>query len=159
MSNNANDSSKRGTYSRQSVIINSFYQMPRFLTTGVFEGSNLSNNARVLYSLLLDRHKVSVKNGWFDENEEVYIYFKKEEMEKQLGISKVTVLKVMRELKSLLLVKEKKQGLNMPNKIYLLFPVIGENENVDLYLEPKNNYNSDVVHDESGGVKFTPSDT
>jgi len=66
-------------YTRQSVITNSLYQMLRFLTTGVFEGNRLSNNARILYILLLDRHKVSVKNGWFDENDEVYIFFKKEE--------------------------------------------------------------------------------
>ena len=130
-------SNERGIYTRQTVIINTFHQMPRFLTSGEFAGNRLSNDARVLYTLLLDRYKVSVKNGWFDDNDEVYLFFKKEEMEKQLGLSKTTVLKVMRELKNLSLVKEKQQGLNKPNKIYLLFPIIGDSEDLMMYLSPE----------------------
>jgi len=111
--------------------------MPRFLTSGEFVGNKLSNDARVLYTLMLDRYKLSLKNGWYDDNDEVYIYFKKEEMEHQLGLSKMTVLKVMRELKNHSLVKETKQGLNRPNKIYLLSPVISKTENPSLYLSPE----------------------
>jgi CRP-like cAMP-binding protein len=86
--------------------------MPRFLTAGEFAGNKITNNARVLYTLLLDRHRISVKNGWFDDNGEVYIYFKREEMENQLGLSERTVSKVMQELKDFLLVEEKQQGMN-----------------------------------------------
>ena len=125
MPNNINN---RMRYTRQTIVTNTFYQMPRFLTAGEFSGSNLSNNARLLYTLLLDRHRISVKNGWFDDNGEVYIYFKREEMENQIGLSKVTIIKVMQELKDFFLVEEKKQGLNKPNKIYLLSPVVGNNE-------------------------------
>ena len=128
MSENINDATtttKRGTYTRQMVVINSFYQMPRFLMVGEFADNKLSNDARVLYMLMYERYKLSVKNNWHDENDEIYMYFKKEEMQKHLGLSKGTVLKVMRELKNLSLVREKKQGLNMPNKIYLLFPMAG----------------------------------
>jgi len=138
---------RRMRYTRQSIVTNTFLQMPRFLMAGEFAGNRLSNNARVLYVLLHDRHRVSVKNGWFDESGEVYIYFKRDEMENQLGISERTVSKVMQELKDLFLVEEKKQGLNKPNKIYLLSPIIGDGENLDQYVDPAPDYNPDAEYD------------
>ena len=137
----------RMRYTRQTIVTNTFFQMPRFLTAGEFAGNKLSNNARILFTLLLDRHRISVKNGWFDDNGEVYIYFKREEMENQIGLSKVTVLKVMQELKDAFLVEEKKQGLNKPNKIYLLSPVVGNDESPDQYLDPAPDYDPDKPHE------------
>ena len=77
-------------------------------------------------------------------------------MENQIGLSKVTVLKVMQELKDFFLVEEKKQGLNKPNKIYLLSPVISDDENPTPYLDPETDYDPDAAHDydyetENGG--------
>ena len=132
---------KRMRYTRQSIVTNTFYQMPRFLTAGEFSGNKISNNARILYTLLLDRHRMSIKNGWFDDNGEVYIYFKREEMENQLGLSERTVSKVIQELKDFLLVEETQQGLNKPNKIYLLSPVICDDGNPDPYISPDSDYN------------------
>jgi hypothetical protein len=147
----------RMRYTRQAIVTNTFYQMPRFLTAGEFSGSNLSNNARLLYTLLLDRHRISVKNGWFDDNGEVYIYFKREEMENQIGLSKVTIIKVMQELKDFFLVEEKKQGLNKPNKIYLLSPVVGNNENPDQYLDPETDYDPEEAFT-TGDIDTEPPD-
>ena len=138
MSTNINN---RMRYTRQSIVSNTFYQMPRFLTAGEFAGGKITNNARILYTLLLDRHQLSVKNSWYDDNGEVYIYFRREEMEALLGISDRTISKVMQELKDLLLVEEKKQGLNRPNKIYLLSPVIDNGENPDPYITPDSDCN------------------
>ena len=137
----------RMRFTRQTIVSNTYYQMPRFLTAGEFAGNSVSNNARILYTLLLDRHRLSVKNGWFDDNGEVYIYFKREEMEAQIGLSKVTIIKVMQELKDLFLVEEKKQGFNKPNKIYLLSPIIGNDENPEPYLDPDSNYNPEITPD------------
>jgi len=142
--NSTNSIIKRMRYTRQAIVTSAFLQMPRFLYAGEFAGNRISNNARNLYTLLLDRHKVSIKNGWHDESGEVYIYFKREEMEQQLGISERTVTKVMQELKDLSLVEEKKQGLNKPNKIYLLSPVIGDGEHPDPYVDPIPDYNPDT---------------
>ena len=144
--NSTSTTNMRTRYTRQAIVTSAFLQMPRFLYVGEFAGSRITNNARNLYTLLLDRHKVSIKNGWHDESGEVYIYFKREEMEQQLGISERTVTKVMQELKDLSLVEEKKQGLNKPNKIYLLSPVIGDGENPDPYVEPTPDYNPDTEH-------------
>jgi len=137
---------KRMRYTRQSIVTNTFLQMPRFLFAGEFAGNRISSNARILYTLLLDRHRVSVKNGWYDENGEVYIYFKREEMEYQLGVSERTVSKVMQELKDLLLVEEKKQGLNKPNKIYLLSTIVGDDEDFNQYVDPAPDYNPETEY-------------
>ena len=148
--NSTSTTSKRMRYTRQAIVTSAFLQMPRFLYNGEFAGNRISNNARNLYTLLLDRHKVSIKNSWHDESGEVYIYFKREEMEQQLGISERTVSKVMQELKDLSLVEEKKQGLNKPNKIYLLSPVIGDDENPDPYVDPAPDYNPDLEDEYTG---------
>ena len=142
--NSTSTTSKRLRYTRKVIVTSAFLQMPRFLYAGEFAGNRISNNARNLYTLLLDRHKISIKNDWYDESGEVYIYFKREEMEQQLGISERTVSKVMQELKDLSLVEEKKQGLNKPNKIYLLSPVIGDDENPDPYIDPAPDYDPDI---------------
>jgi hypothetical protein len=138
---------KRVKYTRQSIISNTFFQMPRFLAAGEFAGNKITNNARFLYTLLLDRHRISIKNNWFDGNGEVYIYFKREEMETQLGLSERTVSKVIQELKDFFLVEEKQQGLNKPNKIYMLSPIIGNDENPAPYLDPNNDYDPEKADD------------
>jgi hypothetical protein len=100
--------------------------MPQFLFTSEF--SQMSNDARVLYTLMLDRHRASIRNNWFDENGEVFIYFKREKMQEQLNLSKNTIGKIVKELKSFELVDEKQQGLSKPNKIYLLAPSVSGDE-------------------------------
>ena len=52
-----------------------FFRIPKFLFTDS-RFSKVSIEAKVLYGLLLDRMSLSVKNGWVDEENRVYIYFK-----------------------------------------------------------------------------------
>jgi hypothetical protein len=127
--------------------------MPRFLTAGEFAGNKMSNNARMLYALLLDRHRVSVKNNWFDDSGEAYIYFRRDEMEAQLGLSDKTVAKAVQELKNHLLLEEKQQGMNRPNKIYLLSPVIGVDENPEPYLSPEPDYGPEKTEEYTCGAE------
>ena len=146
MPNNINQASERVKYTRQFIMSELYYQMPQFLLSGEFFGDKISNNARVLYTLLLNRHRISVKNSWFDKNGDAYVYFKRSEMERQLGLSGKTVSKVMQELKDLFLVEETQQGLNKPNKIYLLSPVFDEN-NPAPDTASDNEYEGDSVSD------------
>jgi len=111
-------SAKYQRHTCQNILSNTFYQLPKFLFDAEFKG--LSNDARVLYSLLRNRHEISVKNGWYDKNNEVYIYFKREDMQTMLDLSDKTVAKAMKDLKSFSLLEEIKQGLGKPNRIYLL---------------------------------------
>lgn len=111
---------KRIRYTRQNVVTNTFYQMPKFLFDCEF--SNMSNDARVLYMLLRHRHELSIKNNWFDENGAVFLHYKREDMQSMLNLSKNTISKLMKELRNLQLIEEERQGLNKPNRIYLLVP-------------------------------------
>lgn len=51
-----------------------FYRIPKLLITSpVFK--RLSDGAKLLYGLMLDRMCLSVKNGWVDEHNRAYIFF------------------------------------------------------------------------------------
>jgi len=112
----------RTRYTRQNVVSNNFYQLPKFLFDAEFR--NLSNDARVLYALLRNRHEISIKNEWYDENGEVYLYFKRDEMQSTLLLSDKTITKAMKDLKNNALVEEQRQGFAAPNKIYLLTAIV-----------------------------------
>ena len=108
-------------FTRQSIAQSAFYQLPKFLLHSE-ELASLTNDARVLYALLRNRHEMSIKNGWFDENDEAFMYFKREELEELLRVSKNTVTKAFGALLALDLIQERRQGQAMPNRIYLLAP-------------------------------------
>jgi len=112
--------SDRARYTVNEVQRNTFYQMPKFIFEGEFE--NLGNDARVLYSLLRDRHELSIKNQWINENGEVYLIFSRENMCDMLKLSEKTITKAMNALKKFKLIDEQRRGLGKPNLIYLLSP-------------------------------------
>lgn len=65
---------------------------------------NLSTDAQLLYGLLLDRMGLSAKNGWYDEESRVYIYYPSDEAELDIGIG---------------LIKRVRQGLGRPSVIHV----------------------------------------
>jgi DNA-binding Lrp family transcriptional regulator len=138
----------RVRYTVNDVKNNRFFQMPKFLFEGEFKA--LSNNARVLYTLLRDRHDLSLQNHWVNEKNEVYLIFTRKNMEEMLGLSDKTVKKAVDELKDFGLIEEEHIGLNKANRIYLTSvnvenTGIGETptpESEDLRLRNRNNYDS-----------------
>jgi cell fate (sporulation/competence/biofilm development) regulator YmcA (YheA/YmcA/DUF963 family) len=110
--------SNRIRYTLDEVQRNTFYQLPKFLFEGEF--AKLGNDARVLYSMLRDRHELSIKNKWVNNIGEVYLIFSRENMREILGLSENTILKSMNALKKFNLIEEERQGLGRANKIYLL---------------------------------------
>jgi len=108
---------QRVRYTVNTVNSNRFYQMPKFLFEDDFR--DLSNDARVLYALMRDRHDLSLSNQWFNDENEVYIIFTRAEMESLLGRSERTVKKAVEQLKAMGLMEEQTQGLNRPNIIFL----------------------------------------
>jgi DNA-binding transcriptional regulator YhcF (GntR family) len=106
-------------YKNSDVSAARFYQMPKFLFEG--ELTNLSNDARVLYSLLKDRHELSLQNRWINDDGEVYLIFTRENMCSLLGCSQPTVRKAFNQLKEANLVDEERQGMGRPNLIYLYY--------------------------------------
>ena len=104
-----------------------FYQLPKWLVALRVE-AEISNEAILLYTYLRDRVQLSITNKWIDDNGEAYLYFKREQMEKLLGCKKDKVQKIIKELKSVNLLDEVRQGLNQPNRLYLRYPDNSEHE-------------------------------
>ena len=67
----------------------SFYRIPKVLFTDETL-AGISVEAKVLYSFMLDRMSLSVKNCWFDEENRVYIIYTIEDI---LGSLSIVVVK------------------------------------------------------------------
>ena len=65
----------------------SFYRIPKLLFTDS-RFSSLSAEAKTLYGILLDRMELSMKNGWFDKQNRVYLFFTVQEIQESLGCGK-----------------------------------------------------------------------
>ena len=99
----------------------SFYRVPRLLIKDK-RFKKLSSDAKLLYGLMLDRMALSVKNGWFDTENRVYIYYTVDNIMEDLGCSRGTCTKVLAELdckKGIGLIEKKRQGLGKPDMIYV----------------------------------------
>ena len=99
----------------------SFYRIPRLLITGS-QFKNLSTDAKLLYGLLLDRMSLSAKNGWYDEQGRVYIYYTLEEIMADMNCGKDKGVKLLSELdtnRGIGLIERVKQGQGRPTRIYV----------------------------------------
>ena len=99
----------------------SYYRIPRLLVTGE-QFRNLSTDAKLLYGLLLDRMSLSAKNGWFDSQGRVYIYYPLDEVEMDLNCGHGKAVKLMAELDTdtgIGLIERVRQGLCRPSIIYV----------------------------------------
>lgn len=104
-----------------------FLQFPRV----VWNDKKLSPLAKMLYIALFDRMKVSRKNGWYDDNLDVYIYYKIESICDMLQVGGKKAQQLKKELRDRGLIKEVRQGLNKPNKIYVqAFEKIYSNQDI-----------------------------
>lgn len=109
----------------------SFIRVPRLLMKGK-EFRELSTDAKLLYSLLLDRMSLSMRNGWLDEAGRVYIYYTVEEIQDDLNCGHNKACKLLAELdtaKGIGLIERKKQGQGKPTKIFV--KQFAENEGHD----------------------------
>lgn len=99
----------------------SFYRIPRQLVTGE-RFKRLSTDAKLLYGLLLDRMSLSAKNGWYDEQGRVYIYYTLDEIQEDLNCGHGKAVKLLSELDAgngFGLIERIKQGQGRPTKIYV----------------------------------------
>lgn len=98
----------------------SFYhlQMPRWL----FADPNyrqLSLHAKVAYTFLLNRYQLSQRNGWVNEDDEVYVIFTRAELADEMQISYKKAIACFAELQDARLIWEVRRGRGLPNHIYL----------------------------------------
>lgn len=101
------------------TLIYKFYQMPKELFRNPLYKDILSLEAKVTYTLLLDRLELSRINKWFNQNGEIYLIYTRQELINELKISRTTASKVFNELKKCNLIKEERLGQGMANRIYI----------------------------------------
>lgn len=107
-----------------------FVRVPKVLFTDKEHFGGLSNEAKLLYGLLLERMSLSRKNNWIDKHNRVYIIFPVEEIEESLNVGHEKALNLLKELddqSGIGLVRKKRRGLGLPSILYVKnFIVKGE---------------------------------
>lgn len=116
-------------YGNQTETFN-FVRVPWVLFTHpVFE--KLSNDAKILYALLLDRMSLSRQNEWFDEDNRVYIIYTVEEAAATLNCCSEKASKLFKELddvNGIGLITRKRRGLGKPSIIYVKNFIIDDDD-------------------------------
>ena len=114
------------TYFKNEVEKFQYFQLPKWLFKEPYK--KLSNNAKIMYALLYNRLDLSLESKWYDRNGKVFMYFTTAEFCEELGCSEKTVTKIKKELVTSGLLKEERQGLTKPNRLYILGPKIVKRE-------------------------------
>ena len=95
-----------------------FYRIPKVLFTDPAY-RRISSDAKILYGLMLDRMGLSVRNGWLDDCQRVFIYFTLEDALEYLCCGHTKAVSLFGELDKGGLIERKKQGQGKPTKIYV----------------------------------------
>ena len=91
---------------------------PRFLLD-----VDISETAKLVYMLLLDRARLSMKNqDWQDEIGRVFVLYTIPALAKDIGKGETTVKKALNQLIRQDLIMKQSQGAGRPNKIYIKIP-------------------------------------
>ena len=114
------------TYFKNEVEKFQYFQLPKWLFKEPYK--KLSNNAKIMYALLYNRLDLSLESKWHDRNGQVFMYFTTAEFCEELGCSEKTVTKIKKELVTSGLLREERQGLTKPNRLYILGPKIIKRE-------------------------------
>lgn len=103
-----------------------FYRIPKVLFTDP-GFRRITADAKILYGLMLDRMGLSIRNGWLDEQERVFIYFTLEEAMDAMCCGHNKAVSLFTELDKVGLIERKKQSQGCPTKIYVKnFTIAGE---------------------------------
>ena len=106
-----------------------FYRLPKALITDErFKG--VSNNAKLLYGLMLDRMSLSKKRGWLDEENKVFIKYSLNNIEENLNVSRKTAGNILKELEGIGLIEMVQQN-GIANIIYVKNFVSESRENTE----------------------------
>ena len=99
---------------------NVFYQFPQWLLEEEYK--EMSLRAKIIYMLVFDRRSLSIKNNWHDTNGDVFIYFTNQQLIDLLGCTEKTIISAKKELEEFGLIREERQGISKPNRIYIFAP-------------------------------------
>ena len=102
---------------------------PRFLLD-----VDLTQTAKVLYAVLLDRANLSRVNGWMDEDGNIYIVFPLNKVADLVDKGPTTVKTALTELEVAGLIERRRCGNGMPNRIYVKQP---DSQEIDRLMDRK----------------------
>lgn len=109
-------------YTSAQASQNAFFRLPRALyEKECFRG--LSNDAKTLYALMLDRMSLSLANEWLDEDGKVYINYSLEDIMNTLNCGKTKAVALLKELDSergIGLIEKKNMGIAKASVFYVM---------------------------------------
>ena len=112
--------SKLTQFLTTDTALPTYMAYPKFL----LDMTDLSETARLVYILLLDRARVSqAKGGWADENGNVFIFYPIQDLAKAIHKSEMSVKTALTALEKQQLIFRKRQGVGKANRIYVKLPV------------------------------------
>ena len=107
------------TLMKQTDIQSLYYmQMPRWLFSDP-RYAELSLDAKVTYTFLLNRFQLSRRKGWVNDQGEVFVIFPRKSLAAELRVGEKRVTAAFRALVEAKLIWEKRCGLGDANQIYL----------------------------------------
>lgn len=95
-----------------------YMQMPRWLFSDP-RYAQMSLEAKVTYTFLLNRFQLSRRKGWVNEAGEVFVIFPRRALAQELRICEKRIIAAFRQLSALELIWEKRCGRGDANQIYL----------------------------------------
>ncbi len=108
-------------YTSAQASQNTFYRLPRALYEKEYF-KVLSNDAKTLYALMLDRMSLSVANDWLDSDGKVYINYSLEDIMETLNCGKTKAVELLKELDSetgIGLIEKRKMGIARASVFYV----------------------------------------
>lgn len=93
-------------------------QMPRWLFSDAHY-TDMPLAAKVAYTFLLNRFRLSRRNGWVNGYGEVYVIYTREDLAREMQISYRKAIACFKELAGKGLIWEQRQGRGLPNRIFL----------------------------------------
>ena len=116
-------------YMKKDSKLLPYLPYPRFLLD-----VDLTQSAKVLYAVLLDRANLSRANGWMDEDGNIYIVFPLNKIADLVDKGPSTVKNALTELETAGLIERRRCGNGMPNRIYVKQP---DSQDIDRLMDKK----------------------
>ena len=99
------------------VTVDSFCRLPRIFVTDEFYRT-IPAEIKVLYSLMLDRVAMSMRNNWREDGR-VFIYFTLEEAMRRVHAGRHKAIGLFRRMETLGLIRRRKQERGKPDRIFV----------------------------------------
>lgn len=105
------------TYYRTDTPLPPYLPYPRFLLE-----LPLTETARLVYTLLLSRTTLSQRSGWTNENGWVWCRYTIQELAKDTGKGKTSIVSALADLQEQGLLFRSRSGAGYANRLYLRLP-------------------------------------